>query len=109
MMRRPSFARLVLVGGYVGITVAVVLVAVNSPTLLTPTGIAAFVLAPLAIIGVTVASFAIGLPWVLGLTNADPVYYGDAWINLIAVALAAANAGAYVWLIKRLRNTSTEG
>jgi uncharacterized membrane protein len=93
----------VLIGAYILASVAVALVAVTNSTLLNPVGITALVLTPLAVIGAIVFGFAIGIPWLFGLTDADPDDYSDGWVYPVVIIAALANAVAYLWMAMRYR------
>ncbi|GIE30532.1 hypothetical protein Ait01nite_035770 [Actinoplanes italicus] len=93
---------------YIFVTVVVVLVALNSPTLAGPAGIVGLVLAPLAIGG------AHALPPLLEWAELEPGGYGDRVADALTLPvimlLALANALLYVRLVllvrKRRRKTA---
>lgn len=90
-----------MVAGYVGLTVTVTLLALDDSTLLTPAGIAAILLVPLAIAAVFLGELLIGIPWLLGLTDADPGDSNNSWVYALGALTAAVNAGLYLWLVVR--------
>ncbi len=101
--RAVSPLRLLIVAGYVGLTVAVTLLALGESSLFTPAGVAAILLAPLAIVAVFLGDLIIGMPWMLGLTDADPDNSSDSWIYALGALIAVVNAGLYLWLVVRYR------
>jgi hypothetical protein len=45
------------------------------------------------------AGIGVGFLWVIGLTDTDPEDYGQSCYLAVAVAAAAVNALAYLWLM----------
>jgi hypothetical protein len=86
---------------YVGVTVVVVLVAVHGSSLLTPAGVMAVLLAPMAVCAIAV------LHRLADVADADPGGYADTIVQAsvlpVLVALAIANAVLYLRLAARLR------
>lgn len=66
--------------------------------MLTPAGMAALVLAPLAACPVAIIYLVIALPWLFELTNADPDGHSEAWVYPVVVLTATANAVLYLLL-----------
>ncbi|MBY8873287.1 hypothetical protein K7640_15745 [Micromonospora sp. PLK6-60] len=98
-----NLGRWALAGAYTGVTVGVALATVDDATLLTPAGVAALILAPAALVVAGVAGLASGVPWLSGLTDADPDDRGDAWVYWLTGVAAVANAVGYLWLLARHR------
>ena len=86
---------------YAALATSVTLVAANGATLWTSAGIIALIVAPLAVVSAALGGYVIGIPWLLGLTDADPDTYGIAWIVPFVAVGALVNAAIYLGLARR--------
>ena len=73
-------------------------IAGTNASLLTPTGVVAMILAPLAVLACFIGGYALGLPWLLGWTDADPDEYSMAWWLPFIIIGAVGNAALYLGL-----------
>ncbi|WP_412737749.1 hypothetical protein [Krasilnikovia sp. MM14-A1259] len=92
-----------VVGGYVVVATAVTFAASYEPSLLSPVGIAALVLAPLAVLSGLAGSVALALPYMTGLTDADPDEYSLTWWLPFIMFGAVANAVLYLVIARAWR------